>query len=30
MVAKLVKGTPQEKDVTAFVERMKKLKATEK
>src|SRR3990167_7352100 len=30
MVEKLVKGTPQEKEVMAFVERMKKLKATEK
>ena len=30
LVKKMVKGTPQEKDVMAFVERMKKLKATEK
>ncbi len=30
MIKELVKGTPQEKDVLAFVERMKKLKATEK
>ncbi len=30
LVQKMVKGTPQEKDVMAFVERMKKLKATEK
>ncbi len=30
LVEKMVKGTPQEKEVMAFVERMKKLKATEK
>ncbi len=30
LVAKMVKGTPQEKEVMAFVEKMKKLKATEK
>ncbi len=30
LVEKMVKGTPQEKEVLAFVERMKKLKATEK
>ncbi len=30
LVEKMVKGTPREKEVMAFVERMKKLKATEK
>ena len=30
LVQKLVKGTPHEKEVMAFVERMKRLKATEK
>jgi leucyl-tRNA synthetase len=30
LVAKMVKGTPREKEVMAFVDRIKKLKATEK